>query len=157
MTDDLRVPKRPVAAEVVLPGGECRRILLFLAEAASQHAGSERPSDLLNGGDDFVPALDQACGVMTFLNRAAIAAVRVEPGLEVDEAESITLPTEHEVEVLLGCGARLRGVISYSRPGRQGRLVDFLNGPAPFFHLVEERAVALVNKRHVSRVALVGP
>jgi hypothetical protein len=31
-------------------------------------------------------------------------------------------------------------------------LQDFLNEPAPFFPLIEERAVALVNKRHVARV-----
>lgn len=155
--EDLRVPKRRVAAEVVLPDGEARRISLFLAEAASQHTGPERPSDLLNGGDDFIPALDEASGVMTFLNRAGVALVRVERALETDEADALTLPTEHDVEVLLGSGARLRGLVSFLRPPDHSRLVDFLNEPSPFFRLIEERANALVNKRHVSRVALVKP
>lgn len=154
---DLRVPKRRVAAEVVLPDAESRRIFLFLAEAASCHAGPERPSDLLNGGDDFVPALDEASGGMTFLNRAGIALVRVDRTLEIDDADAVTLPTEHEVEVLLGSGAQLRGFVSYSRPVDHSRLIDFLNEPSPFFRLVEERAIALVNKRHVSRVALLTP
>jgi hypothetical protein len=153
--DELRVPKRRVRAEAILPGGAARRITLFLAEAAPGHAGPERPSDLLNGGDEFVPALDEEAGTMTFLNRAALAVVRVERALEADGADALTLPTEHEVEVLLQCGGTLRGLVSYVGPTERSRLVDFLNEPIPFFRLLEERAIALVNKRHVSRVALV--
>lgn len=152
---DLRVPKRRAAAEVLLPGGTSRRVVLFLAEAASHRAGPERPSDLLGGGDDFIPALDEGSGQMTFLNRAGLAAVRVDAALEAEPDEAPTIPTEHDVEVLLGDGTVLRGLVSYLRPPDHSRLVDFLNDPAPFFRLVEERAVALVNKRHVARVALV--
>ena len=94
---------------------------------------------------------------MTFLNRAGLALVRVAAALEVDDADGLTLPTEHEVEVLLGSGLRLRGLVSFLRPPDHSRLVDFLNEPEPFFRLLEERAIALVNKRHVSRVALVKP
>ena len=74
--EDLRVPKRRVSAEVLLPGGAARRITLFLAEAAPAHTGPERPTDLLNGGDDFVPAFDEEARAMTFLNRAGLAVVR---------------------------------------------------------------------------------
>lgn len=155
--DDLRVPKRRVAVEVVLPSGEARRVELFLAGAACHHAGPERPSDLLNGAADFVPALDQESGAMSFVNRSAVSLVRVAPALEEDEEGALTLPTEHEVEVQLASGARLRGLVSFLRPPDHSRLVDFLNEPPPFFRLVEERAIALVNKRHVSRVALVSP
>lgn len=152
--EDLRVPKRPVPAEVILPGGEVRPISLFLAEAASGHAGPERPADLLNGGLDFVPARDDAEGTMTFLNVDGLAVVRVDRALDGGGDDALTLPTEHEVEVLLGTGAVLRGLVSYLRPPDRSRLVDFLNEPARFFRLLEERTVALVNKRHVARVAL---
>ena len=151
--DELRVPKRRVAAEVLLPGGAGRRITLFLAEAAPAHAGPERPSDLLNGGDGFVPAFDEDARAITFLNVGGLAVVRVERELEQTAADALTLPTEHEVEVLLESGSTLRGLVSYLRPPERSRLVDFLNEPAPFFQLIEERAVALVNKRHVARVA----
>jgi len=152
---DLRVPKRRASAEVLLPGGTSSRIVLFLAEAASHHAGPERPFDLLNGGADFIPALDEGSGAMTFLNRAGLVAVRVDAALESDGGDDPTIPTEHEVEVLLEDGAVLRGLVSYLRPPDHSRLVDFLNDPTPFFRLIEEHSVALVNKRHVSRVALV--
>lgn len=154
--DDLRVPKRRVAAEAVLPSGVSRRISLFLAEAASNHSGPERASDLLNGGGDFIPAFDEEAGSMTFLNRTAVAAFRL-PGREPeDDAAELTLPTEHAVEVTFESGATLRGLISYLRPSDR-RLVDFLNEPPLFFSLLEDHAVALVNKRHVARVVLTGP
>jgi hypothetical protein len=155
--EDLRVPKRRVPAEAILAGGAVRRLTLFLAEAASHHTGPERPSDLLNGGGDFVPAFDEDAGAMTFLNRAGVAAVRL-PGREaVDDAEDLTLPTEHAVEVVLHSGTTLRGLVSYLRPTERSRLVDFLNEPEPFFHLLEERSSALVNKHHVVRVVLTNP
>lgn len=150
--DELRVPKRRVAAEVLLPGGAARRITLFLAEAAPGHAGPERPSDVLNGGDRFLPAFDEDARAITFLSAAGLAVVRVDPAVEQAGSDAVTLPTEHEVEVLLESGATLRGLVSYLRPPERSRLQDFLNEPAPFFPLLEERAVALVNKRHVARV-----
>jgi hypothetical protein len=151
--NDLRVPKRRVAAEVILPGGGARRIVLFLADAAATHAGPERAWDLFSAGDGFVPAFDEEAARMTFLNRASVAVVRVAREHEGDEGEA-TLPTEHEVEVHLHDGAALRGLVSFVRPPDHARLVDFLNDPAPFFRLVEDGSVALVHKRHVSRVTL---
>ncbi len=153
--DELRVPKRRVPAEVLLPGGASRRIALFLADAAPAHAGPERPSDVLNGGDGFLPAFDEDARAMSFLNVGGLAVVRVDPAAEQAGADAPTLPTEHEVEVLLESGQTLRGLVSYLRPPERSRLQDFLNEPAPFFALLEERAVALVNKRHVARVVAI--
>ena len=154
--DELKVPKSRAPAEVLLPGGGARRVALFLAQAASGHAGPELPSDLLNGQHEFVPALDEAGGGMTFLQRGAIAVDRVARAAEQEDAEALTLPTEHEVEVHLVDGAVLTGLVSYLRPPDRSRLVDFLNEAPPFFRLLEAGTVALVNKRHVARVVLVG-
>lgn len=156
--EDLRVPKRRLAAEAILAAGGARRITLFLAEAASHHAGPERPSDLLNGGGDFFPAFDEEAGVMSFVNRTAVEAVRL-PGREVEDegAEELTLPTEHAVEVALRSGVVLRGLVSFLRPPERSRLLEFLNEPEPFFRLLEAEAVVLVHKRHVVRVLLARP
>ena len=75
--DELRVPKHKVDVEVILPGGAVRRMALFLAEAAPDHAGPEVPLDLLNGREDFVPAFDEAAGAMSFLHRPGVPVVRV--------------------------------------------------------------------------------
>jgi len=152
--EDLRVPKRRVPVEVVQPGGAVRRVAVFLAENASTHEGPERLSDVLNGGEEFIPAFDEEARVMTFLNRKSLAAARVSREVEGDDGDEVTIPTEHEVEIDLAGGTRLRGIVSYVRPGN-GRLVDFLNERAPFFRLLEPESVALVSRRHVARVALV--
>lgn len=151
--DELRVPKRRVEVEVALPGGARRRVHLFLAEAAAGHAGPERVEDLLNGRAEFVPAVDEDGGTV-FLHRAALAVVRAPRAGDADDEEATTLPTEHEVEAWLQDGSRVRGLVSYVRPPDRGRLVDVLNEPPPFLRLLETDAIALVNKRHVVRVAL---
>lgn len=153
--DELKVPKRQVAAEVLLPGGRARRMTLFLSEGAPDHQGPEVPLDLLNGRHDFLPARDEATGAMTFLHRPGVAAVRVDRALDAAE-EEVTLPTEHEVEVQLTDGGSLAGLVSYVRPSDRTRLVDVLNEPAHFFRLLQGTQVAYVNKRHVSCVALTG-
>jgi hypothetical protein len=152
--EDLRVPKRRIPVEVLLPGGRTGRLALFLSEVAADHTGPERPSDLLNGGDDFVPAFDETAKAMTFLNRSAIATVRLDPAVDADADEEVSIPTEHEVEVLLQDGTAIRGLASYLRPSDRSRLVDFLNEAPPFFRLIDGNVLVLVNKRHVVRVTL---
>jgi hypothetical protein len=152
--DELRVPKRRIPVEVVLPGGAARRMALFLSEVAADHTGPEQPSDLLNGGDDFVPAFDEEGKAMTFLNRSAIAALRVEASLDTESDEAVSLPTEHDVEVQLQDGTVLSGLVSFLRPPDRSRLVDYLNEPPPFFRLLDAATLVLVNKRHTVRVTL---
>jgi len=154
MADDLRVPKRRVSAEVSLPGGRTRRIALFLADAAAEHSGPEFPGDILNGHEDFIPALDEEDGVMTFLNRHGLSVVRVAAETHTGDDEVPTIPTEHEVELLLRDGTTLRGTLSYLRPPEHARLTDYLNEKTPFLPLHEEKALALVNKRHLTRIVL---
>jgi len=153
--EDLRVPKRPTPVEIVQMGGTVRRVVLFLAEAAAGHAGPERLSDVLNGAAEFIPARDEEAEVMTFLNRRAVGLARVAHEVEAEAEETLTIPTEHEVEITLSDGSKLRGLLSYVRPGN-ARLVDFLNEPAPFFRLLERDSAALVSRHHVARVALIG-
>jgi hypothetical protein len=149
--DRLRIPKRREQVEVTAADGEVRLYAVFLAEQAS-HGGPERVSDLLNGTREFLPAVDCSTDATTFLARASIAVARVAgPLWDVDE---LNLPIEHEVEVVLATGKPLTGLISYVLPVENCRVVDYLNDPAPFFAVVEGDRVALVNKRHVQRVAL---
>jgi hypothetical protein len=151
--EDLRVPKRAVPVEVVLPGGEARQLSVYLSEGAASHPGPERLSDLLNGSAAFIPARDPASGAMSFLHRASIAVARVAADEEPAD-DSFTIPTEHEVEITLVDGARLSGLVAYVAPESRERLVDFLNRTEPFFRLLERDRVALVGRAHVARVAL---
>ena len=151
MSDELKVPKRRVQVEVLVPGSPPRQVTVFLAEFASKHTGPERLSDLLNDHDQFVPALEGAATI--FLGRHGIAAARVAHEWELGEEPSEG--QRHEVEVLLADGTSLRGVVSFVLPTERSRLLDFLNDAQPFVRLVERDQVALINKRHIVRVALV--
>lgn len=152
--EDLRVPKRRIDVEIIQAAGPARKVAVFLAEAAPDHDGPERLSDLLNGAGEFVPAFDEEAQVMTFLNRRSVALARVAHEVEADVSEESTIPVEHDVEITLTGGQRLRGAVSYVRPP-PGRLLDFLNEKSPFFKLLERDATALVSRHHVARLALV--
>jgi hypothetical protein len=149
---DLRVPKKRVPVEIVLPGGAVRHVAVFLAEAAPNHPGPERLSDILNGAEEFFPAFDEAEKAMTFLRRGAGALARVASEIEPED-DAATIPTENEVEITLQDGTSLRGLVAYVRPGN-ARLVDFLNERDPFFRLIEREATTLVSRAHVARVAI---
>ena len=154
MLESLSVPKRRVAAQFVLPGGASRNVAVFLAEAAPGHTGGERLSDLLNNsGSLFIPAVDADTEAMTFVHCENLALARVAAELEPNVVDQFTIPTEHEVEVRLMDGQKLRGLITYVLPEAHSRLTDYLNHSAPaFFPVLEGERVALVNKRHVAYV-----
>src|SRR5688500_5614892 len=99
--EELKVPKSSTLVEVQLSDGRKHSVALFLANQASGHNGRQRVSDLLNGKDEFIPALDIASKVMTFLNRRNISVARVPIEDEKDNAEEYTLPEEKEVRVTL--------------------------------------------------------
>ncbi|MFN2545954.1 MAG: hypothetical protein ABR567_00825 [Myxococcales bacterium] len=153
MSDELKVPKRRAQVEVLLPGGAARQVTVFLSEFASRHNGPERLSDLFNASEDFVPALDVLSETMTFLNRHGIAAARV--AREWELGEEAPAGEQHEVEIALVDGTTLRGTVTVVLPPGRTRLLDFLNDAQPFLRLDEKERVALVNKRHIARVAKV--
>jgi hypothetical protein len=153
MLESLSVPKRRVAAQFVLPGGASRNVAVFLSEAAPGHNGGERLSDLLNSsGSQFIPALDAETNAMTFVHCENLALARVAAELEPNVVDQFTIPTEHEVEVRLMDGQKLRGLITYVLPEAHSRLTDYLNNAPPFIPLLEGEQVALINKRHVAYV-----
>jgi hypothetical protein len=150
---ELNVPKRGFEAEVQFVGGERLSLLLFVAESAQDHAGPERVSDLLCQGPAFLPARDPITGKTCFIARAAISVVRLARGAEPGDADELTIPTEHEVEIVLRDGTTVQGTLSYVLPAERSRLNDFLNEAPPFFRLFTSTAeVLLVNRGHVARV-----
>lgn len=152
-----RVPKLRVKARVRLRGQEPRTILLHLGERAELHAGAERPSDLLCGPRDFLP-VEGPEGRVLFLSTHAIDVLTVPAGLEEDPSggagEGEPAGTqERPLTLHLDDGGRVTGRVRFlPQPGR-GRLLDHLNGPAPFVAVREGEVVHLVNKRRVAWVA----
>jgi hypothetical protein len=146
--DSLRVPKRNASIEAVLFDGMQRNLEVFLADSSALHSGGERVADLLMVEGAFIPALDPATGRVSWLNTANVVLFRTSAKLE-SESDGDAIPTEHEVEVVLSTGVKLRALVSYVRPDDQARLTDFLNDAKPFLRLLDGEKVVFVNKRHV--------
>ena len=157
MTDEYRVAKKEVIAEVTVAGEEPATLTLFLAGLTRSHAGDERPSDLLNGTDFFLPAVDRK-GKSRLLQRDAVVVITVpaeyEPGAGGPEDDKAPLPSHQraEVEVILTSGAAIRGTVEYDMPESRSRLLDFLNREDRCLAVRRAGQVHLVNKRHIARV-----
>lgn len=147
--DELRIPKRRVEVELVLAGHGARRVVLFLSDFAVGHDGAERVSDLLNDPPDFLPARDLATDQVLFVQREQVVVARVAREPEPEDAERYTLPTEHEVVLLLADGQRVSGLVTYVLPPDRSRLVDYLNAAPPFVRVHEGEREAYVNRRYV--------
>jgi len=148
--EELRVPKKRVRVELMLAGGTVRSVDMFLTEFAASHSGAERLSDLLNGLVEFIPVVDNASKAVFFLNRTSVAVARAATEVEGEDAGQHTIPTEHDVEITVVGGAKLRGLITYVMPPDRSRLTDYLNEPTRFIKLAERDGVALINKSHVT-------
>jgi hypothetical protein len=136
-----------------LVGAPVLRARLFLAERAYGPHESERPSDLLNGSEGFIPVVD-AAGEATLLRREMLLAVSVdaseEPGDEIVDAPGVERLTRLDVEVVFDTGERLRGELAFSQPESRRRLGDYLNDCPQFFRLADGDTVHLVNKARLS-------
>ena len=157
MTHEYRVAKKEVIAEVTIAGEKPAVLTLFLAGQTQHHAGDERPSDLLNGPDMFLPAIDRK-GKLRLLRRDAVVVITVpaeyEPGAEGPAAEAAPVPSSRhaEVEVILEGGGVIRGTVEYDMPETRSRLIDFLNREDRYLAVRRAGQVHLVNKRHIARV-----
>ena len=157
LTHEYRVAKKEVIAEVTIAGEKPAVLTLFLAGQTRRHAGEERPSDLLNGPDIFLPAIDHT-GKVRLLRRDAVVVMTVpaehEPGAAGPEAETAPLPSSRhaEVEVILESGAVIRGTVEYDMPETRSRLIDYLNREDRCLAVRQAGRVHLVNKRQIARV-----
>lgn len=152
---DLRVPKYPVAVDLALVGRGIRRVSLFLAEYRAHTWHRQEVLDLLEQETRFLPAHDETADEWLCVRREAILYVRVPPP-EGEMAEEELFEHRHAVKVRLHEGTELEGVILYTAPPEQARLIDFLNVPSRFFRLWRGEQVFLVQKAHLTEVAEIG-
>ncbi|NIR46045.1 MAG: hypothetical protein GWN99_16590 [Gemmatimonadetes bacterium] len=155
MTEGYVVPKRPVPITLKLAFLEAKELSLYLAEHAARHTGPERPSDVLNGGDRFVPALD-ADGRLLLFQRTEVMAVSFDASYEErspDEADEEEGGTRVAVELTLQDGTRVAGSVAYWRPPGRRRLQDFLNSAEQFIPVHEGETMHLVNRDKIVSVS----
>jgi hypothetical protein len=153
---ELRVPKRQVRVEVALAGGATLQLNLFQAEHAH---GFERPSDLLNRGLSFLPAvgLDGAAQVLrreAVLRMTVARSAEIAPEEPADDAPPSPEVVRLDLEVAFDTGETSRGRLIFEQPASRRRLVDYLNDCPPFFCLRDGDKVHIINKARISRLTL---
>ena len=151
MPGEYRIPKRQVPAHVTLVGEPTLELHLFVGQYAASHDGGERPGDVLNGRESYVPALD-AQGGTRLLNLDAVLVVTVAArdegvlgALEFQTTDAACV----EVGVALEGGLHLRGVVRYVLPAGQQRLQNYLRQPERFLPLYDGPWLHWVNRRRV--------
>jgi len=155
-----QIPKRSVLAEITLAGLAPMTLRLFLSEQAATRAGGERPSDLLNGPDGFLPASDSENRVV-FLHRQAVLCLSVDADSEFggEHPSAEDLAPEHaistQVEILMDNGDCMTGKLRYLMPEGSRRLQDLLNQPPKFLILRDGERAHFINKGHILSVAQV--
>jgi hypothetical protein len=156
---DLKVPKRQVRVEVLLAGMRPVQLHLFQAEHAQSHSGFERPSDLLNRGLTFLPAMGLD-GSAQVVRREAILRMTVGRSAELsgdeppDDGSDAANLIRLDVEVGFDTGDRARGRLVAMQPENRRRLVDYLNDCPQFFCLRDQDQIHIVNKLRISRTSL---
>lgn len=152
MIEGYRVPKRQAPAMIALVGQPPVQLSLYLAERAERHSGTEYPSDLLNDGDEFIPASDPE-GQVLILRRSAIMVLSVASEFEdpsgeemVGDGQLMQVP----VHVRLEDGNSVRGDLVYWRPESHRRVQDYLNTAERFVPIRDGNTVHLVNRDRIA-------
>ncbi len=163
MPEQYRIPKQKVMAAITFPSSPARHLNIYLSERAERHIGYERPSDLLNSDKSFLPATETD-GNVVILNRSLIRTVEVEAKYEFDPDQingngsgtSFDMEaTSADIEVALSDDSVIHGTISFTLPGSQRRVQDFMNLPEPFLVLRRKDHAILVNKAQIQKISIV--
>lgn len=158
MPERYQVPKHEASAEIRLADGSRRRVTVYLSERAQSHAGAERPSDLLNGDDRFIPVNFPDTG-FALLRRTSVVTMTVDVEDELVGAggtEDVFGPgpdpeglERHDVVVILDDGSELEGTMTFLMPPGERRLQDFLNRAPTFVRLRENDRIEIVNSDRI--------
>ncbi len=157
MTERYLVPKEPAPITLKLAWQEPLKVSLYLAQRAEKHKGTECPSDLLNGGDRFIPVTDEEGRLLVFQRDALMlvsVAAEYEEGWAGAEGDEEEVATSVKVELGLEDGTRVGGTLTYWRPEGQRRLQDYFNTAEQFIPVRDRDTVHLVNR---DRIVFISP
>jgi len=152
-TETLKVPKRLHAVTLwVHPEG---RVVgsLFLREQSPDHAGSERPLEVLNQCSSFLVFKKESPDELRFYNIKSI--VRVEYQADAHDATEETAMACH---LHMMDGSLISGTIRESLPRDRARLLDYLNRADEGFvklHM-DDGLIVIVNKSYINHVHVAG-
>ncbi len=147
LTDDLRVPKREIAAEVtfLFNAGHSMECLFYLNLYTPRRSGEESLADFLNSQFSFFPLRERSS--------REFFIVHVNQVLWVAEAPTAPVASGRSLRLFMQSGAELALRTVEPRHAWRARPIDLLNDEERFVTLGRGDAVLVhVNKRHIARV-----
>ena len=146
---EYQVPRREVAATVVLDDGRTLECTLFTA-VSSPEGGPQLVIDRLNdSSEEFVPV---AGGDDRFLvSKPGIVTVQITQRDELQAMES-DAGRDAPVRLSLAGGINLVGRFRIAMPPERARVIDFLNEASRFVPLFGEDRVTLVQRGYIVTV-----
>ena len=153
MRNIYQIPKVRVPVEVRFRGEPPSSFEMFVGKICGHHDGPERPGEVLNGDQEFIP-LVRPTGEAVIVRREAILEVIVDAVHEGDRPGGMGLGQVASAVVLLDLddGPQVRGLFEYMMPEDRCRLQDFLNTGQRFVPLRDGARVRLINSHFIRRV-----
>ena len=147
----------PAGPGYILQGHPPFTVWLYVGERAENHWGCERPSDLLNNPNEFLPVSDED-GRLILLQKDALMLIAVPAEYEAgasypEEVEQAGLTITQGLELLLIDGTSLSGTVTYLRPDGRQRLQDFLNTADNFMAIRDNEMVQLVSRKCIASIS----
>lgn len=144
------IPRVAIPATLLQTAGGKREGEIYVMERVPQHAGRETPLDMLNRTEGFFPFRAKGDGAGVQLVAKARTVSLTVPLAEPEDKARISAAKQARFEVTLADGTQLRGWATLELPQHHSRVLDYLNSAAePFFAIVTDDGVHLVNRAHV--------
>lgn len=144
------IPRVAIPATLLQTAGGKREGEIYVMERVPQHAGRETPLDMLNRTEGFFPFRPKGDRAGVQLVAKARTVSLTVPLAEPEDKARISAAKKARFEVTLADGTQLRGWATLELPQHHSRLLDYLNSAAePFFAIVTDDGVHLVNRAHV--------
>jgi hypothetical protein len=146
------IPRVAVAATLLQTAGGKREGEVYVMERVPQHAGHETPLDMLNRAEGFFPFRPKggADGDGVLLVAKARTVSLTVPQTEPEDKARLSAAKQARLELTLADGTQLRGWATLELPQHHSRVLDYLNAAIePFFAIVTDDGVHLVNRAHV--------
>jgi hypothetical protein len=121
---------------------------------AETRSAPERPSDVLNGKQRFLPVSSKDHGFL-LLEVSSIVWLTVPADVELGATSLSTedlaaeMAVSADVELKMESGDVLKGTLVYLQPAGKRRLQDFLQDTAPFFALRDGLVAHIVNSARI--------
>jgi len=144
------IPRVAIPATLLQTAGGKREGEVYVMERFPQHAGRETPLDMLNRAEGFFPFRPRVTAPACSSSPRRVPCPSPCRWASPKDKARLSAAKQARFEVTLADGTQLRGWATLELPQHHSRVLDYLNAAAePFFAIVTDDGVHLVNRAHV--------